>query len=62
MGRDHIPGLRNDDVKEGVVLVAEACESNPENHFGRCVMLFSIGDARLFFRCSQLPSAKVLAE
>lgn len=45
-GKNHIPGLRNDDVEEGVVLVAEAGESNPENHFGGCVMLFQLKRAQ----------------
>lgn len=28
----HLPGLRDDNVVEGVVLVAEAGKSDPENH------------------------------
>ncbi len=27
------PGLRNNDVVEGLMLVAEACQANPKNHF-----------------------------
>lgn len=32
----HVPSLRNDNVVEGAVLVAEACQPNPENHGGGC--------------------------
>lgn len=38
-GKDgHVPGLCDHNVVEGVVLVAKAGKSNPENHVG-CMVL-----------------------
>jgi len=41
-GQGHVPSLCNNNIVEGVVLVAEASQSNPENHGGGCVGVFAI--------------------
>lgn len=41
-GQGHVPSLCNNNIVEGVVLVAEASQSNPENHGGGCVGVIAI--------------------
>lgn len=35
-GKNHIPGLCNNDIVEWVVRVAEACKTDAKNHFTGC--------------------------